>query len=682
MKRLLIPLLATIMVCLTLTAYAAGDGIAFDAGINTVVEGETLQTVLTREGDAASGELTFMSSDQKYATVDENGVVTGLKKGRVVITANVKTEKKNYKAQLKVTILRPVTSVTVNTAKLPVYAAADEKVAPYLSARDNAEENELPVLLLPVKKRIQLAVSAEPKDATNRNIQMTSSDEAVFTAIKGAVTGVGPGEGILTIASESNPDITTRFRVLVVQPVTKLIIESSAPTVTVGEQVTVTAVASPDNATVKQVTWSSGDERIIKVDENGTVTGVKRGNGRIIATAADGSNIRANFNIKVVQNPESITLSAPEMTIDVGKTQAVRATVEPKDADNKKVVWTSSDENVATVSKDGRIKAITVGECTVTCTSEALGTVQASLTVHVQQPVKKIAFTAKKDYAFVGETTQLSWTVEPANATNQVLSFKSSKESILTVDENGLVTGVSSGKANVDAVTTDGSKRKARIQVQVGKHVSGVEMRRRHAYLDLGETATAGAVIEPKDAIDKRMTWESSDESIVTANGDTNEKMKLKGKNYGNAVVTGTTVDGGFQTSIPVTVGNYDKGIQFRELNYDKNAYFWLQVRNNTDVTITSIYATVEMYDASESGKPELAINTKNGSNKVDLIWNGTLHPGETTGKSNWKLANFRLDSPHISDTCGTVTIYKYIIDHDWEKYIRKSTKPSKKFGY
>ena len=406
MKKLIILLIIAALACLAVPAMAAGDGIAFDMSVSAINEGETLQTVLTREGEAADGEVTYTSSNPKMATVDENGLVTAVKKGRVVITAAVKGAKKTYKAQLKLDIVRPVTAVTVNESKLEVYAASDAKVASLLTARENAEENELPVMILPVKKRISVAATVEPKDATNRNIIFAGSDDAVFTAAKNVITGVAPGEAILTIGSQSNPDVSKRYRMLVVQPVKKILVEASEPAVIVGQQVTVSSKAEPENASIKDVIWSSGDERIVTVDQNGTVTGIKRGNGRIIATAADGSNVRANFNIKVVQNPESVTLSADELTIDIGKTKACKATVLPKNTDNKKVIWTSSDERIATVDKNGRIKGNAVGDCTITCTCEALETVSASMTVHIQLPVKKVTFNGKTALVYVDEETR------------------------------------------------------------------------------------------------------------------------------------------------------------------------------------------------------------------------------------------------------------------------------------
>ena len=676
MKKLIFLLAVATLVCLSCAAMATGDSIAFDPGVSSINEGETLQTTLIREGEAASGEATYATSDKRVATVDENGLITAVKKGRAVITAAVKTEKKTWKAQLKLTVVRPVTSVSVKTDKLPVYAATDTQVAPFLTVRENAEENELPVLLLPVKKKYQLQATTEPRDASNRNVTFASSDETVFTASKAGVTGISPGEGILTIASESNPETLTRLRVLVVQPVTRLTIASSAPTVSVGQQITVSAKATPENATMQDVIWSSGDERILTVDANGVVTGIKRGNGRVIATATDGSNTRANISIRIVQNPERITLSAGEMTVDVGRNLPCRATVEPRDTDNKKVIWTSSDERIATVDKNGRIKGNAVGECTVTCTSEADAGVFTSLTVHVQQPVTRLSFTAKAASVYVGETVQLGWNIEPANATNQTLSFKSSNDRIATVDENGLVTAVGSGKVTITAMTTDNSNRRATIAVQTGRHVTGVRMIRKCAYIDKGETATAGATIEPRDALNRNMTWESSNPNVVRTKGDTNQKMRLTAVNYGNAVVTGVTEDGGFQTSIRVVVGNFDRGLTFRSYDFDKKGNTWLILRNNTDYPITQITAELELWDASGEKVRPAKINTKNGSNKVELVWTGVLDPGRSTGENRWKMVDFKVPSCGMDMTRGQITVISYQIDHDWIKIIRKNNQP------
>ena len=674
MKKLIVLLTVAALVCTTFTAMAAGDGIAFDATEAAINEGETLQTALTREGAAEGGDVAYTSSDQRVAAVDENGLITAVKKGRAVITATVKADKKTYKAQIKVTVLKPVTSVTLNTDKLPVYAPADEKIAPYLSVREDAEENGLPVLLLPVKKKYQLQVVVEPKDASNRNVTITGSDDSVFTVAKNAVTGVTPGEAILTVASESNPEVNTRFRVLVVQPVTKVTIETSEPTVTVGGQITAAAKVEPENATIKSVAWS-GDGQFVTVDGNGTVTGLKHGNGRVIATSADGSNVRANSSLKVVQNPESIALGSEEITVAVGRTGNLKATVLPKDADNKKVIWTSSDESVATVNKTGQIKGVSIGDCTVTCTSEALDSVSATATVHIVQPVTKITFNGKLAQVYINETAQLEWTVEPDNATNKTLAFKSAKEAIATVDAEGIVTGVKAGKTTVTATATDGSNRKATITVQAGKHVEGIRMYRRHAYIDPGQSAKTKAIIEPKDALNKNISWESSDPDIVTVVPEKDLHGSLTGVNYGDAVVTATAEDGGFQATIPVTVGDFDKGVAFLgDIGWDENAQFTMAVRNDSDFVITQITAVISVNNSGEPGNPPVA-------NSVNLTWSGRLNPGQTTGRNGWKTAAFNHDECDTVDMNGNITVTGYQIDGDWVHVIQPKHRTTKKYG-
>ena len=316
----------------------------------------------------------------------------------------------------------------------------------------------------------------------------------------------------------------------------------------------------------------------------------------------------------------------------------------------------------------------------MTCTSEALASVSASLTVHVQQPVKKLAFPDKSVAAYAGETTQLVWITEPFDATNPAIAFTSSNPKVATVDGNGVVTGISAGNATINAVTTDGSNRRAKITVKVGQHVTGVHMVRTNAYIDKGETATAGATLEPKDATNNHMTWVSSDESVVTATGNTNSKMKLKGVGYGEAIVTGTTEDGGFQTSLHVTVGNFDRILSFRDFSFDDaGRSFWLRVRNDSNFTITQITATLEMYDASDSSLPGVEINTKDGSNTVNLVWSGSLRPGETTGQRNWRAVNYAAPAK-FNVTRGVVTLVSFQIDGDWIKTIRKGNRPSQEY--
>ena len=112
-RSILILLLTLALVCLALPAQAEDNKCAFDKTVTTLFEGDTLQTSLLLAGDPASGTVSYASSAAKVATVDDSGLVTGLSKGSVTITATVKTEKRTFKATIALKVLRKVESISV-----------------------------------------------------------------------------------------------------------------------------------------------------------------------------------------------------------------------------------------------------------------------------------------------------------------------------------------------------------------------------------------------------------------------------------------------------------------------------------------------------------------------------------------------------------------------------------------
>ncbi|MCR5567303.1 MAG: Ig-like domain-containing protein [Clostridiales bacterium] len=561
----------------------------------------------------------------------------------------------------------------LNTARLPVYAADD----PYLNGLTSADDG-LPVIVLAVKKNIQLQVNVLPKKLRNKKVEL-SADNGEAVRVKGnSVTGLKPGEAVLTIASAEDPSVTLQYRIVVIQPLTRIALTASAKTVAVGGTMELKPSYLPEDATRKQVTWASANEQIATVDKNGKVTGLKKGSVRITATAADGSNIRANINVQVTQSAKEITLDKAELTVDVGRTAVLKANVLPKETNNRKVVWSSSDERIATVSASGRITGVALGECEITCASEEVSTVLAKAVIHVQQPVKKVTF-GEAPVIYNGESAQLSWTVEPANASNPKLTFRSLNEKVLTVDENGVITGVAGGEAYVSAVTTDGSNRQARIRVKVMQHLTGVHMLRHTAYIDFGQTSTAGAILEPKNAknVNNRMTWEVADPSVATIkpNPRVPNKVDITGlRTYGETVVTGTTEDGGFQTSLVVKVDDWERALAITKAGVS-GADAYLTVKNNSSLRITSITAEIMVYDIDGKVVPS---NKKDPKKPFKMIYTRTLEPGESTKDKGWKTVDFKLpDSLTVSTY--VIKITQFEIDHDWVKVIRKYNQPTKK---
>ena len=566
-------------------------------------------------------------------------------------------------------------TLQLNTSKVQVYAADD----PYLKGL-TAEGGTLPVIVVPVKRSFSLQVTVQPRTVRNKKVSL-SVDNGEVAQIKGsALVGLKPGEAVLTITSQEDPSVSVQYRVVVIQALTRISLTASSKNVAVGGTVELTPAFLPEDATRKEVTWASSDERIATVDGNGVVTGVKRGTVRITATATDGSNVRANISIAVTQSAEEITLAPGEVTIDVGRSAVLRATVLPKDTNNRKVVWSSSDESVATVNQ-GRVTGVALGDCEIICTSEEVGTVQAKAVVHVQQPVTKVTL-GEAPVVYNGESAKLTWTTEPANASNPKLKFISSNEKVVTVSDDGTITGVAGGDAYIRAVTTDGSNRQAYAKVKVMQHLTGVHMLRRTAYIDPGQMSSAGAVLEPKNAkyLNPNMTWESANTTIATVVPEPKapNKIRITGVNYGETDITGITEDGGFQTSIHVRIDDWEKALRWtKDKAYiDGKGRLHFQVKNTSSVTITSITVECECYGFD--GKPAEGVNPKDGSNIVRFVYRQVLAPGATTKDDTWK--PYGGYDPEVAFKSMIVRINEFQIDNDWVKQIRKNRRPKTEY--
>lgn len=194
-------------------------------------------------------------------------------------------------------------------------------------------------------------------------------------------------------------------------PATTIALDKVTASLKEGEKVNLSATVGPENVTSKVVIWSSSDENIATVADDGTVTAVKAGDVTITAKAAYGKNVTATCDIKVSEaekpqptpEPEpqptpqkvaatTITLDKTTANLKEGETVELKATVGPENATDKSVTWISSDERVATVSKDGKVTAVKAGSVKITATAVSGKNVTATCDITVTQAeVKKPA---------------------------------------------------------------------------------------------------------------------------------------------------------------------------------------------------------------------------------------------------------------------------------------------------
>ena len=246
---------------------------------------------------------------------------------------------------------------------------------------------------------------------------------------------------------------------------------------TEGDEITLTVTINPANATNKNVTWNSSDSSVASVSD-GRVTAVKAGSATITVTTEDGGKIatcEVKVNAKTVE-PEvvavtGVTLDKTSVELTEGDETTLTATVNPDNATNKNVTWKSSDSSVATVV-DGKVTAVKAGSATITVTTEDGGktaTCEVKVNAKTVEPEVVAVTGVTLDKTSVelteGDETTLTATVNPDNATNKTVTWKSSDSSVATVVD-GKVTAVKEGTATITVTTEDGGKT-ATCQVKV-----------------------------------------------------------------------------------------------------------------------------------------------------------------------------------------------------------------------
>lgn len=667
MKKRMV-LVLTLVLCLLALPALADNVCKFDRTVTTFFEGETLQTQLILEGEPATGTVTYSTNAAHNAVVDENGLVTGVSKGGATITAKVKTEKRTYTANIQLNVLRKVNEITVKEEYLNLIPSDDPLIAPLLPAEEEellpgasdmlitpvapAVKEAEPILVLRLGANQSVQATCKPTDANNRQFVLTSSDESIVRVNSNNLIPKGVGECVITVASKQNPEVNVTYRTLVVQPVTRVQLSSETKSTYVGKTLQLTPVYSPENASIQGVTWSSSNPAVATVDENGVVTGVKKGSATITAKAVDGSGRNANLSINVLQQPQSITLKETDVSINMGAYRTLTATVLPSNTNNKKVTWTSSDESVAKVNSSGRVTPVSVGDCTITCQSVDFPEVSATASITVNQLVTKIAF-AEKEVSFDVDTSlQVFWEVSPQTATNPEVTFSSNKEAIATVDQNGLITGHKRGECYITAKAVDGSGKSARIKVNVLQPVEGVHMKNDSLNVGVDESIYAQAVLEPSDASNNKMTWTSADPTIATVKG-TRTKPTVTGHRWGTTTITGVTEDGGYSTSATVKVGNYDKALKITDL-YLNNNKIKIVVRNESNMNITRFYYTICCYDFEDNP----IVCHENGGSSFDGSYRYTLYEGDSTTHGRFNFGDFLQPDTRIARVTMQITGY------------------------
>ena len=260
-------------------------------------------------------------------------------------------------------------------------------------------------------------------------------------------------------------------------PVTSVTLNRSSLSLEEGQSASLSATVCPDNATNKNVNWTSSNNGVATVS-GGVVTAVANGSATITATAADGSGKSSSCTVSVTEDVlvSSICICSDTATLTKDKSEYFCATVCPENATNKAVTWSSDDPCVATVNPvSGLVYAENAGTTVIRATAKDGSGVSGvcNLTVVDTIYVEDIALSHAYLVLYKGNTRKLTATVCPCDATTKNVRWYSSKPSVATVHTfTGVVTAKSAGSATIYAVAMDGSSTKSGCTVSVKQTVT------------------------------------------------------------------------------------------------------------------------------------------------------------------------------------------------------------------
>lgn len=288
--------------------------------------------------------------------------------------------------------------------------------------------------------------------------------------------------------------------------VTSVQLNQTSIEIKVGETFTLIANVKPSDATNKQVVWSCSNPAVASVN-GGVVKAIS--SGLAVITAKAGS-ISSTCTVSVIQPVSKISLNYQRVELIVGEQVLLEAIVEPSNASDKNIEWSSEKTSVATV-EDGLVKAVSEGVTKIFAKS---GDVISSCEVTVQPyvPVSSLRINVETLSVEKDSEYQFTATVEPENASYKNITWRSSDDSVVSVDQNGLIKAVAVGNATIYA-KADAIEASCAVNVVVASQDLVLDKER--LTLVVGQKEQLNAYVIPDNGLEKTIVWESSNEEVV-----------------------------------------------------------------------------------------------------------------------------------------------------------------------
>lgn len=470
-------------------------------------EKDTLDVTLTPSN--TTDKISWVSNDPSKVIVDDDGTITGVSGGTTTVVGTIG----DFTLTATVNVIIKAESISFNK----------NSINDMLPGQEN---NTLEVTIVPGD------VGRKPTwDSTNKDVA-TVDENGVITAIK-------PGTTTITATLDG---VSASCEVKVLIPITDFIVDKSEVTLyrndssnnTTKLNVTITEDAEED----KTVTWVSSNSKVATVDNNGNVTAVGVGETTITGTLKNGMEVTTKVYVKA--KTESMSYQ-DEVTINIGESKKVEAILTPTDSTDG-IVYSSGDNDIATVDADGTIHAHKKGTVVITATS---GSVSEDCVVTVYVPVNSVNINQENVTINRGSDITLNPTINPTDASNQELTYESSNTKVATVSSTGVVTAIGKGSATITVKAADGQSDSFVVTVLVP--ITSFELDPQQVNLEIVKGSTnaiqLNTSISPSASEvtdDPTIEWKSSDPEIAIVD----ENGIVTGLKAGNVTITGTLKNG------------------------------------------------------------------------------------------------------------------------------------------
>ncbi len=475
-----------------------------DKSITMEVGDKKQLTAVLAPLNVTDNTLTFTSGNEDFLTIDNKGIATAVYAsylGKITVPVSVRTAN-GLTATLSVTIVQRVKDLQLNITENKIAKGTTFKLTPTIV----------------------------PANAYNRSVSYASSNTRVATvSSSGIVTGVNGGVALISCTA-NDTGLTRYCLVIVEEKVTSITLDKTSYIIGVGKIGIIKATVKSNFATNTKVKWTSSNSKIVYVNKNGAIKGLKTGYATITATALDGSGEKASCRVRVIRQATSIRLNKSSAQIVEGDSLKLTATIKPSNATLKSVTWTSSDEQVAYVDALGKVIAVKKGKCKITATTNDGTNKRASCIIQVieEKPITALTIVNRNITMVVGENTKLNSFVAPKKNTDTVRWYSDDSRIVAINSKTGKMKALRTGTATITLASSGGKSTTTTVTV-VGLNRSTLTLEQYDTY-------------QLRVINGRSVQWDSVNQRVVNVSRTGKLSARRKGTTYVTALVNGRKI--------------------------------------------------------------------------------------------------------------------------------------------